>query len=276
MRLPVWHLHLDVWIVLGSIVAVYLVAVRRHAARTGQPVDRRHRAMFLMGMALVWFASDWPMHDLSERYLYSMHMVQHMLFTLAAAPLVVAGTPAWMWRQVLRPAPVGALWRFLTRPLLALLLFNGVLLFTHWPSVVAASVGSELTHFSLHALIMGSALVMWWPVVSPLPERPPLAPPGQMLYLFFQSIAPTIPASFLTFGHTVLYPPYDTFPRIWGWSALDDQMLAGLVMKIVGGLILWSVIAAVFFRWSQREERDGWDALQWRDVDTEIHAELSR
>ena len=92
-------------------------------------------------------------------------------------------------------------------------------------------------------IVLGSALVMWWPVVSPLPEMPPLAPPGQMLYLFVQSLAPTIPASFLTFGTTPLYPVYATFPRIWGISAMTDQLIAGLIMKIVGGLILWGVIA---------------------------------
>jgi putative membrane protein len=276
VTLPSFHVHVDVWLVLGSVAAAYLVAIRRHAASTGMPVDRRHRAMFLTGIAIVLFASTWPVHDLAEDYLYSVHMVQHLLYTLVAAPLLVAGTPAWLWRRLLAPAPVRVAWRVLTRPLVALLLFNGVLLFTHWPQVVEASVGSELTHFALHVLIVGSALVMWWPVVSPLPEMPPLTPPGQMLYLFFQSIAPTIPASFLTFGHTVLYAPYATFPRIWGWSAIDDQMLAGLFMKIVGGLILWGVIAAVFFRWSAREERDGWDALQWRDVDAEVRAELSR
>jgi len=103
-----------------------------------------------------------------------------------------------------------------------------------------------------------------------------MSPPGQMLYLFFQSLAPTIPASFLTFGHRPLYPVYETFPRIWGIGAMTDQLIAGLIMKLVGGMILWGVIAVVFFRWGNREEREGWDALRWRDVDADIRAELSR
>ena len=84
--------------------------------------------------------AEWPTHDLAEGYLYSMHMVQHMLFTLVAAPLLVAGMPAWMWRAVLRPAPLRAVWAFLARPLVPSLVFNGVLLFTHWPEVVSLSV----------------------------------------------------------------------------------------------------------------------------------------
>lgn len=276
MALPPWHAHVDVWVLLGSVVAAYLIACRRHEERTGQATPRRRTVLFLSGMAVLWIASDWPIHDLSERYLYLMHMVQHMLFMFLAAPLLVTGIPAWLWRDVLRPAPVRRAFGFLTRPVVALIVFNGVLLFTHWPAVVEAAVGSELTHFSLHVLVVASAVIMWWPVISPLPELPPMSPPGQMLYLFFQSLAPTIPASFLTFGHQPLYPVYATFPRIWGIGAMTDQLIAGLIMKLVGGMILWVVIAVVFFRWGGREEREGWDGLRWRNVDAEIRTELSR
>ena len=76
-----------------------------------------------------------------------------------------------------------------------------------------------------------------------------------MMYLFFQSLAPTIPASFLTFGDHPLYKVYETFPRIWGISVLTDQLIAGLIMKLIGGAILWVVIGAIFFRWYGREQR---------------------
>jgi putative membrane protein len=225
---------------------------------------------------VLWLGADWPVHDLAEGYLYLMHMTQHLLFTLVAAPLLIAGMPAWMLRVLLAPAPVRRVVRFVTRPLVALVVFNGVLLFTHWPAIVEASVGSEPIHLSLHVLIVASALVMWWPVMSPLPEMPSLSAPGQMIYLFLQSLAPTIPASFLTFGHTPLYPVYATFPRIWGMSALTDQLIAGLIMKLVGGLLLWTVIAVIFFRWFEQEQRDGLDRSAYQNLHREIGAELSR
>ncbi len=222
------------------------------------------------------FIREEAVHDLAERYLYSVHMVQHLLFSLIAPPLLIAGLPAWMLRAMLRPKPVFALVRFLTRPVVALALFNAVLLFTHWPTVVEASVRSEGLHFSLHLLLVSSALIMWWPVMSPLPELPPLSPPLQMLYLFLQSLAPTIPASFLTFGSTPLYPVYATFPRIWGMSAMSDQLVAGLIMKLAGGAILWGFIAVIFFRWHERESRDGLDATAWRNVDHDLRTEIAR
>jgi putative membrane protein len=276
VRLPAWHAHPDVWLLFGSAAAFYLIACRRHLRDTGEATPVRRTRLFLLGVAILWVGADWPIHDLAERYLYSVHMAQHILFTLVAAPILIAGTPAWMLRRMLAPRPVMAVFRRITRPLVALVLFNAVLLFTHWPAVVTASVHSEWLHFGLHVMLTGSALIMWWPVMSPLPELPALPAPGQMLYLFLQSLAPTIPASFLTFGDHPLYPVYATFPRIWGISALTDQLVAGLLMKLVGGAILWGFIAVVFFRWHDQEQRDGWDPLSYRDVEREIRAGLSR
>jgi putative membrane protein len=275
--MPAWHPHPSVLLVLGGIWVAYLVAVRRHRTVAGEPPDRRRRTtLFSVGMACLWLGADWPVHDLAEGYLYSVHMAQHLLFTLVAPPLLIAGMPAWMWRDILRPRWLFVAFRFLTRPIVALILFNGLLLFTHWPEIVEASVRSEPTHFTLHVLLFGSAIVMWWPVMSPLVELPALAPPAQMMYLFAQSLAPTIPASFLTFGHTLLYPVYGTFPRIWGISALNDQLIAGLLMKLVGGFILWGFVATIFFRWYAREERDGWDALAFRHVERELRSKVPR
>ena len=274
--LPAWHVHPDVWLLFGSIIAAYLIAGRRHERATGEATEPRKRRLFLLGMGVLWLGADWPIHDLAERYLYSMHMTQHLLFTLVAAPILIAGMPVWLLRELLAPAPIRRIFRFMTRPLVALIFFNAVLLFTHWPEVVAASVGSELVHLGLHVLIVTSALVMWWPVMSPLPEMPSLPPPGQMLYLFLQSLAPTIPASFLTFGHRPLYPVYATFPRIWGIDALTDQLIAGLIMKLLGGLLLWGVIAVIFFRWYNQEQRDGLDPTTHQNIRREIGAELSR
>jgi putative membrane protein len=277
MRVPPFHVHLDVLLLFGSIAAAYLVACRRHDARTGTLTTRRRKTLFLSGIGVLAVGASWPIHDLAERYLYSIHMTQHLLFSLVAPPLLIAGAPVWMIRPFLRPKPVARAFRLLTRPLPALALFNGALLFTHWPEVVDASVRSEWVHFGLHVLLVGTALLMWWPVVSRLPEMPPLSSPGQMLYLFLQSLAPTIPASFLTFGDHLLYPVYGTFPRIWGMSALTDQLVAGLIMKLVGGAILWTFIAAIFFRWFERERREeGWDASRYAGVEREIRAGMTR
>jgi putative membrane protein len=133
--------------------------------------------------------------------------------------------------------------------------FNIVLVVTHWPWMVDQSLHSAFVHFGLHAVLFVSSLLVWLPVVSPLPEIPRLQPVLRMLYLFAWSIVPTVPASFLTFGASPLYKFYEHLPHLYGLSTLEDQQLAGLIMKIAAGLLLWMVIAVVFFRWAAEEER---------------------
>jgi putative membrane protein len=281
---PHWHAHLDGWLLIGLIEVAYLVALRRERARRGRgadaPASRRQVAVFTAGVAVLWLASDWPVHDLAEGYLYSVHMVQHLLFTLVAAALLLAGTPAWMARRLLGRGRRLTVVRGLSRPVAGLVQFNLVLVLSHWPAVVEATVRYHPLHFVAHAVLLVSAVLMWMPVLSPLPEVARARPPTQMLYLFLQTVVPTVPASFLTFGARPLYRIYETFPRLWGFSALEDQQVAGLIMKVGAGLYLWVLIAAIFFRWYAREERqaahpdeapagDG-DVLLWEDVEAEL------
>jgi putative membrane protein len=276
-----WHPHPEVWLLAGGLLVAYQWAVRRVGPRHVEAIEfaatRRQQTCFALGCLAILVAADWPMHDVAERYLYSAHMIQHMLLTFAAVPLLMIGTPAWLWRLLLRPPGLLRVARTLGKPLIALIVFNVVLVFTHWPVVVTASVQSELVHFSLHALLFASALVMWTPVLSPLLELPRLSHPGRMLFLFLQSLVPTVPASFLTFGDRPLYHVYEAFPRLWGISAHTDQLVAGLIMKIVGGAILWGVIATLFFRWYALERREGVDVLEWHDVDRALNrAQVSK
>jgi len=263
----------------------YLWAARHwHEPPSAGRRRRRHTIAFFAGLGALWLASDWPVHDLAEGYLYSAHMIQHLLFTLVVAPLVLLGTPAGLARRLVatRPRLLKAL-RWIGRPFPGLLQFNLVLVLSHWPLVVDITLRHHGVHFVAHAVLLVSAVLMWLPVVSPLPEIPRARPPTQMLYLFLQTIVPTVPASFLTFGATPLYHFYEHVPRLWGVSALSDQQVAGLIMKIIGGAYLWVVIAVIFFRWSSREEADeallakarraktqGEDVLLWEEVEAEL------
>jgi putative membrane protein len=269
-----WHPHPDVWLLLGIPLVGYFLALRRLGPRYAAPgqevATRGQKTAFVLGVATLWIASDWPIHELAEHSMYWVHMVQHLLQALVAPPLLLIGTPAWMARAILRPRGVLRLARTLARPIPALLLFNAVIALIHWPEVVNLMVRSELAHVGFHTLIVGTALLMWTPVFSPLLEIPRLPYPLQMLYLFLQSLLPTVPASFMTFADSPLFDAYIGLARPWGMSAVTDQMIAGLTMKIVGGLILWAVIAHLFFKWYRQEETEGSDALQWRDVEREL------
>jgi putative membrane protein len=268
-----WAPQPDVWALVAVLVAGYLLAPTLLRGRDAPRPEARRQALYLCGVLALWIGADWPLHGLSEGYLFSAHMVQHMLFTFVAPPLMLAGLPKWMLEDLLRPRLVGLTVRFLTRPLVALLVFNLVIAVTHWPSLVDLSLRSAPAHLAIHFVLFTTAACMWWPVVDPLPSRRSLSPPAKMLYLFLQSVVPTVPASFLTFASSPLYEGYALAPRLWpGFDVVTDQRVAGLIMKLGGGLLLWGVIAVLFFRWNATEESSEDEVLTWDDFERELQA----
>lgn len=269
-----WKAHPDVWLMVVLLVGGYLWALRAwgstKAPEGEPPATRRQMGFFFAGVAALWLGADWPMHELSEDYLFSAHMVQHTLFTLIAPPLLLIGTPKWLLRSLVGGPRAIKVMRVVTRPLVALLVFNAVIAVTHWPVLVNLSLRSEPVHFLIHSVLFVTATAMWWPVVDRLPELSRLSPLGKMLYLFLQSIVPTVPASFLTFADSPIYDFYASVPRLWGIDVITDQQVAGLIMKIGGGLLLWLVIAYLFFRWNAAEERQDVDEVSWEDFEREL------
>jgi putative membrane protein len=254
-----WQPHPEVWILVLSLVALAWYAITKvgpKAVRPGEPVVTRSQLAWGTGaLVLLLAASDWPLHDLAEEYLYSAHMVQHLLLSYVVPPMVLLATPTWLARLVLGNGRAYGVLKRLARPVPATVIFNSIVLFTHWPAVVTAAVGNGPLHYSLHVALVAAALLMWLPVCGPLPELR-FALPTQMVYLFAQSILPTVPAGWLTFADGVVYPSYDVLPRVFGLSVIDDQQIAGLTMKILGGFYLWTIIATLFIRFASKHMDD--------------------
>jgi putative membrane protein len=271
---PAWQAHPEVWLLVGFFAVGYALALRRLGPRlapAGTPVATRFQiTSYSAGVLALWVASDWPIHDIAERYLFSVHMVQHVTYSMVAAPLLLIGTPTWLARWLLSPRWLLTSVRYLARLIPATILFNVVVVVTHTPIVVNAALEHALLHFGIHALIFVSSLIVWLPLLSPLPEVPRLAPLVRMLFLFLQSVIPTVPASFLTFGARPLYSFYDHVPRLFGMSELTDMQVAGVIMKLGVGLTLWLVIAIIFFRWYSAEEAPGPSRKVSRDLERDL------
>ncbi len=238
-------------------------------------MSRKEIALFSTGLLALWAGADYPVHDLSEGYLFSVHMVQHMVFSLVAPPLLLMGTPRWLLSALISPPRVLRVARFLTRPMVALVAFNVFVAVSHWPSLVDASLRSEPLHFGLHFFLVMTSFMMWSPVVGRVEELAQLSPPAKMLYLFLQSVLPTVPASFLTFAERPIYHFYETVPHPW-IDALTDNRIAGLTMKLGGGALLWGIIAVLFFKWHADEEASmepsQVDGTTWDDFERELEA----
>ncbi len=221
----------------------------------GLAAPRRRVAAFAGGLLVIFGALNGPLHDLSDSSLFSAHMAQHLLLTLLFPPLLLYGTPAWVVRPLLRPRWVMALGRVVTRPVAAAALFTGPIVLWHVPRFYEAALRHHELHILQHLVFLTTAVLMWWPVLSPVPELPRLPYPGQMLYLFLLGIPMSVTGALITLSGGVLYPFYGAAPRTWGLSALADQQIGGLLMWVPGGLVLWLAMTVVWFRWSVWDDR---------------------
>ncbi len=251
--------HPEVWLLIGGLVALGFYATRvigPTVVTDGPVVTRRQKRFFAGAVVLLWLASDWPMHDISEEYLYWVHMVQHMLFTLVIPPMLLLAMPEWLARLLVSRDGSSGVWlRRLAYPVVAGLAFNLLTAATHAPAVVNFSVDNGPFHYLVHTVVFLSALLMWVPVVGPLPELR-ISLPAQALYLFLMSIVPTVPGAWLTFADNAVYSAYDHPVRLWNMTVIADQQAAGMIMKLIGGLFLWSIIALRFFQWSNKPNHD--------------------
>ncbi|MCB9399882.1 MAG: cytochrome c oxidase assembly protein [Microthrixaceae bacterium] len=269
--------YLGVWILCGALVAGYVVATRRHRSLPVDPAadattsggtasdgaasdtarrDRRRPWQFALGIFFLWAASDWPVGTLGASYLSSIHMLQYMLYTLAAAPMLMLATPEWMGRRIIEKLHLEGVHRIVARPLVAAIISNVILISTHSPIAVDALRATQFGSFALDMIWLVSGFILWTPIISPLPEARAHSAGVKILYLFAAAaLMPMIPGGFLTFSSQPLYSTYELAPRLAGINALNDQQVAGVLMKVGNLPLIWTVIAVIWFRWYRDEQR---------------------
>jgi putative membrane protein len=189
----------------------------------------RHRLWFWGGVAAVAVAVFSPI-DAGARSLLWLHMVQHLLLVLGAAPLWAASLPAPFLGWLTRRPGLGRLLWVLWNPWTATALFNAAVLAWHTPALYGWALRSEAAHAFQHVSFLGFGLVFWSVVLSPAPRNPP--PAHRLVMVGASAVIQFLPAFALSLADRVLYTPYLEAPRLWGWSALDDQRWAGVLMWV--------------------------------------------
>ena len=246
------------WLVFGA--AYYLAAgpLRRYFPGSA-PVPLAKVASFTGGLLIMLVSLQGPLHELSDYYLFSAHMVQHLGVMLVMPPFLLYGMPDWMLRPLIRPKPVLRVARLLSLPLVAFALNNVIFGAWHFPGPYDLMMRNHDVHVAMHLTIMVTGAIMWWPVMSPLPELPRIAPALQMVYLFVLGIPMMVVAALITFSDDALYTWYAAAPRLFPLDVLDDQRLGGVIMWVPGALVLWIAITVVYFRWTNRERESDED-----------------
>lgn len=252
-----WNVEPTIAIGLLAMLAGYLYLTRDTGA--GSAPERvttgKQKASFIGGLVTLFVALGPPLDDWSDHYLLLAHMVQHLLLILLAAPLLLVGIPGWMLEPLTRNRITNAIGYWLTRPVIAYVIANLVVILWHVPVFYDAALRSQPMHVLEHATFIATGILAWWPIAGPLPQWPRLPLPLQSLYFFAMTIPGSGVGAFITFAEPGLYSPYDTARRIFGIDLATDQQAAGLLMWVVVSTIYLGLITVTFFKWANREER---------------------
>jgi cytochrome c oxidase assembly factor CtaG len=243
--------------------AAYAWAVRR--------INREHPAsrqppyrswLFFGGLAVIGVAILSPI-EAYEGALFSVHMVQHMLLELVAAPLLLAGAPITLALRAATP-PVrrrllailqSRLVHAISFPVVAWVLFAAVNWGWHFSVLYDQALENQTLHYFQHGTFLGAALLFWWPVVGADPSPWRIPHPVRILYLFLAMPQNSFLGVALLSASNVLYPHYLTNGRDWGLSPLEDQALGGTIMWVVGDVFFLAGMMLVAWLWMRHEDR---------------------
>jgi len=195
-----------------------------------------------------------PVDELVKQRSFALYIFQQLVLVFIAPPLILAGTPDWMARPVLTHRLIEPLARFLTRPLVAYILFGAAFALVHFPPVCDRVCHVHPVYGDVDTVLLLVGLILWFPLLSPLPEYPRLSYPMQVMYIFLLMIPMTAVAAPITMAQSVVYIYYVEGPHPFGLSPMADQVLGGIIMWVGQGVYLMFVFSAIFFRWARRED----------------------
>ena len=252
---------LDPFLLLGLalILGAYFYALGPLRRRWGvaEPVDRAKVAWFVSGWLTLALALLSPLDTLGDEFLFSAHMIQHMLIAIVAPPLLLLGIPAWMLAPLFRSATARRVVRWAALPVVAFGVFQADIWLWHAPALYDLTLTNDTVHILEHLSFFLFGLLYWLPVMSPTPAIPRMSRGFAILYLFVGCQPMVALGALLTFAAQPLYQPYVGAARVWGLSPLADQQLGGLIMWLPSNIPYLIALSVIFFQWvSERDQAE--------------------
>lgn len=253
-----WHtepLLLATLLLTGWLYALAVGPFRKRIAGDA-PFPRFRSITFYIGLALVYLAVGSPLDQLGEQFLFSAHMTQHMLLIYFAPTLFFFGTPRWLVDALLSNHSLAAVMRRLTHPACSGLLFTFVYTVWHIPALYEAALQDKRIHILEHWTMFGLGFLMLWPFLTSSTRVPRRSYPLRMVAIFLLMVGQLPVFAFLTFAGEAIYPTYIWAPRIIGLDALNDQILGGIIMKVVNMGFSLTILGTCFYFWARSEAND--------------------
>ena len=231
----------------------------------GLGLRRRLLGLFLLGDLVMLLALISPLDVLADDYLFSAHMLQHMLLILATPPLLILSLPRSFAMSVIGVPALGAIERVLRNPAAAWGLGMAALWLWHLPRLYDATLASEALHIFEHLTFLVTSTIFWWPILAPI-EGSRMSHGAAFAYLGGAMLATTVLGILITFAPVGVYTAYlhpeDSLHILgplrdsWGLTTEADQELGGLLMWVPGGMVYLGAIMMVLARWYRAPEHE--------------------
>ncbi|WP_186577583.1 cytochrome c oxidase assembly factor CtaG [Aquibacillus kalidii] len=262
---------------IGLAIAYYLVTFLFRHKFTNDPEPTGNQVLFFYsGVALLYIVKGSPI-DLLSHIMFTSHMVQMALYYLVFPIFIIKGIPNWIWRLIYNLPILKYLLNVLTKPIVALLLFNGLFSMYHIPVIFDFAKANIVAHAIISSVILITAFFVWWPIFTPLKEKDKLSPLLKIGYIFANGVLITPACGLIIFSSDVLY---HTYSASGGWvqalalcvpgsvlngislsgpemfsplPIIEDQQLGGIMMKISQEIIYGIILARIFFPWFNKE-----------------------
>lgn len=244
-----------------------------------EPVSAGRKTLFVFGMLTMYMAQGGPINLLGHT-MFSFHMVSMAMSYLMATPLLILGIPVWLWREIDRKNPFKKL-AFLTRPIVAAVVFNGLFSFYHIPVIHDFVMLNFWVHRLYYLLLFITSITMWWAIIQPIPEKDKTSGLMKMGYIFLNMVLLTPACALIIFSSEPMYATYsdpNTWAKAMGYCVPGDpsilleqfggpsffgylepgidQRVGGIIMKFFQEIIFASMLAYVFFHWYKRENKE--------------------
>jgi len=244
------------WPVDLSVYAGMVVLFLGHAWLAGLVTDaqRKHTLYFGLGLVTLWFALETPLDTISDHYLDSVHMLQHVLLGFIAPPLMLLGLSPQMVERIVRVPGV----RAITEPVPAQVIAGLVMVGWHIPALYDATLYSGSLHVVEHVMFIAAGVVMFWPMLAATSARArwQMSPGAKLLYMLVATLPQDGVALALIFSRVPFYEYYTHAPRlIASLTPLIDQTVAGAVLMVLGKATMAVAAIAVFVNWFGSEQR---------------------